>query len=524
MKMRIPGLVARAVKATSGVMLLALLSSAPAAAQSGPVIKTGYGDVQGIVDGGVIAFKGIPYAAPPVGDLRWRAPKSPAAWQGVRSGNAFGSGCIALPGVPSEFGGDPRSHSEDCLYLNVWTKRAESGAKLPVLVWIHGGAYVFGSGGVDLYDGAALASKGAVVVTINYRLMQLGFFAHPALEAENPGGPVNFGLLDQIEALWWVKRNITAFGGDAGNVTIMGQSAGAKSVLVLMASPLARGLFHKAIAESFYILPEAKRAKAVEAGVKTAEALGLDKATATDLRAVPAEKFAALKGKVLSTSPVAISGDAVLPRSIQATFSDGKQAAVPLIVGSTSDDIGVAAAFGIDTTEVLKKLGAAGYLVRAIYPGVKDDAQLARFAGRDVVFTMPVRWVADRHSRRAPVYRFYWDYVTEKNRPKHLNGADHGAEVPYVLGTLDVSTATKDIATDRDRKIARQASEYWFQFARTGRPAGKGNPNWPGHTVARDWTLVVGDETKAKRSFMRARLNVLLGVARIASIVFRRNE
>ena len=365
-----------------------------------------------------------------------------------------------------------------------------------------------------------------MVVTINYRMMQLGYFAHPALEAESPGGPVNFGLLDQIEALRWVKRNITAFGGDPRNVTIMGQSAGAKSVLALMVSPLARGLFHKAIAESFYILPEATRAKGVEAGVKTAQALGLDgvKTTAVELRAVPAEKFAALKGKGLSTSPVAVAGDAALPQTIQAAFSAGKQAAVPLIVGSTSDDIGVASAFGIDPAILLKKLGAAGFLVRVLYPGVKDDAELGRLAARDVVFTMPVRWVADRHSRRAPVWRYYWDYVAENNRGKHPKGADHGGEIPYVLGTLDVTTATKDIATDRDRKIARYGSEYWFQFARTGRPMGKDNPNWPGHTVARDWTLVVADETKAKRSFMRARLNVLLGVSRIASAIFRRSD
>jgi para-nitrobenzyl esterase len=153
-----------------------------------------------------------------------------------------------------------------------------------------------------------------------------------------------------------------------------------------------------------------------------------------------------------------------------------------------------------------------------LYPGVKDDAELGRLAARDVIFTMPVRWVADRHSRRAPVFRFYWDYVTEKNRPKYTKGADHGAEVPYVLGTLDVSTATKDIATDRDRSVARQASEYWFQFARTGRPGSKGIPNWPRHSTALDWTLVVAaDETKARRNFMRPRLNVLLGVTRLVA-------
>ncbi len=498
--------------------------SGPALAQDAPAVRTQSGDVQGVSEHGVLVFKGIPYAAPPVGDLRWRAPRAPAAWPGVRKAHVAGSGCVALPGVPSEFGGDPGPHSEDCLYLNVWTPKAEAGARLPVMVWIHGGAYVFGSGGIDLYSGAPLASRGAVVVTLNYRLMQLGFFAHPALERENPGGPVNFGLLDQIEALKWVRNNIARFGGNPGNVTILGQSAGAKSVLALFASPMARGLFHKGIAQSSYVLPEATRIKAVEAGIKAADALGLPgpEATAEELRAVPAERFAALKGKGLSTSPVPVQGDQVLPKTIQQVFAAGTQAAVPLIIGSTSDDIGVASAFGVDPAAVLKRLGAAGILVRVLYPGVRDDAELARQASRDVVFTMPVRWIADAHAKRAPAWRFYFDYVTVKNRPKFPNGADHGAEVPYVLGTVDLFSGTKDIATEQDRALARRMSGYWFQFARTGKPAADGAPAWENHRARQDRTLVVGDEIEMERNFMRTRLNILLGVTRFLNRVLGR--
>jgi para-nitrobenzyl esterase len=492
-------------------------------AQDAPAVATQSGPVQGVGEHGVLVYKGIPYAAPPVGDLRWRAPRPPAAWHETRKADAFGKGCIAVPGVPSEFGGDPGPHSEDCLYLNVWTSKAEAGAKLPVMVWFHGGAYVFGSGSLDLYSGVPLAKRGAVVVTINYRLMQLGFFAHPALERESPGGPVNFGLLDQIEALKWVRANIAKFGGDPGNVTIFGQSAGGKSVLALFASPLARGLFHKGIAQSSYILPEAKRAKAVEAGIKTVDALGLPgpDATVEQLRTLPAEKFATLKGKGLSTSPVPVQGDVVLPYSIQEAFTKGWEARLPLIVGSTGDDISVAAAFGVDPDQLLKRLGAAGFLLRVLYPGERGP-ELARHAARDVVFTMPVRWLADAHATRASTWRYYFDHVTVANQAKFPNGAEHGAEVPYVLGTLDLFSGTKDIAVEQDRAVARVMNSYWFEFARTGNPRADGAPPWPSHQAKRDRTLFVDDKIEVDDNFMRGRLNILLGVTRFLTHLFGR--
>jgi para-nitrobenzyl esterase len=506
------------------LVLLSLVPAARAQAQGGTVVRTQSGDVGGLVERGVLAYKGIPYAAPPVGDLRWLEPRPATAWQGVRKADAYGRGCIATPGIPEDFGGDPGPHSEDCLYLNVWTPKADAAAKLPVLVWIHGGAYLFGSGAVNIYNGAPLASKGAVVVTMNYRLAQLGFFAHPSLEKENPKGPVNFGLLDQIAALEWVQRNIAGFGGDPGNVTLLGQSAGGKSVLALFAAPLARGLFHKGVALSSYIVPDAPRAKAVEVGTKVAVALGLRgaDATAADLRAVPAERFNEIKGQGLSNAPVPISGDTALPQSIQATFAAGEEAPLPLILGNTSDDASVVMAFGVDPVAVLKRLGAAGFLVRALYPGVKDDTDLAWQATRDLVFTMPVRWIADRHSARAPTWRYYFDYTAVKVRSKYANGVPHGSEVPYFLNTVDIFEGTKDILTPEDREVARRASDYVFEFARTGKPAASDSPAWASHGARQDRTLVFGTTVAEQSNFMRARMNIFLGVSRVLEKVLGR--
>jgi para-nitrobenzyl esterase len=510
-------------------VLAMALCSAVAQAQNkneAATVKTRLGQVQGIVENGIAAFKGIPYAAPPIGNMRWREPKPAAPWSGLRQANAYSAACIQVPGLSAENGGDPGRLSEDCLYLNIWTPRADHLAKLPVIVWIHGGAYVFGAGGLPVYDGQPMAKKGAVFVSVNYRLAQLGFFAHPALEKENPGGVTNFGLLDQITALKWVQANIAAFGGDPGNVTIMGQSAGGKSVLALYASPLARGLFHKGVAMSSYVVPDTTRAKALEVGTKVADALGLNgaKATAAELRAVPAERFGPIKGQGLSNAPVPIRGDKVLPQSIESTFAAGREAAVPLIVGNTSNDSSVVAAFGIDAGEVLKRLGAAGFLVKVLYPGVKDDADLARQVARDLVFTMPVRAIADRHAKRAPTWRYYFDYVTVKQRPDFANGVGHGAEIPYFLDTGDIFEGTRAIFTDADRALARRASDYLFAFARDGRPSAPGAPPWPSDTRVRDRTMVFSGNVEVERRFMRARLNVMIGASKIAGRLLARRK
>ena len=485
--------------------------------QGPPVVHTREGDVQGAVDRGVFSYRGIPYAAPPVGGLRWKEPRAAASWQGVRRADTFGNACIQTPGLSQANGGDPGPLSEDCLYLNVWTPKADSSARLPVMVWIHGGAYIFGSGSVEIYNGSPLAKKGAVVVTLNYRLGQLGFFAHTSLEKESPGGPANFGLLDQIAALQWVQRNIEQFGGDPRNVTIFGQSAGAKSVLSLFASPMARGLFQKGIAMSSYGLPDATRERAIDAGARAASALGLAGANATmeQLRAVPAEKFGQLKGQEVSTSPVPISGDNVLPESLQDVFAAGKEAPLPLILGNTSDDSSVVVAFGVNPEELLGKLGASHIFVKALYPGVRDQQELGRQVVRDAVFTMPVRWIADRHAKLAPTWRYYFDYTAVRNRPKFPNGVPHGSEIIYPLDTGDIYEGTRDIFTDADRDYAGRVSGYWFEFARTGKPASPRGPEWVSDTLLRDRTMVFGRTIHQQPNFMKARLNAFIGATKI---------
>ena len=489
-----------------------------------PTVRTQSGEVQGIAERGVCAFKGIPYAAPPVGPLRWKEPQPATNWQGVRSANKFGNACIQTPGLSEANGGSPGTLSEDCLYLNVWSPKIDSFARLPVMVWIHGGAYIFGSGSLDIYNGAPLATKGTVVVTINYRLGQLGFFAHPALERESPGGPANFGLLDQIAALRWVQNNIQQFGGDSRNITIFGQSAGAKSVMALLASPLARGLFHKGIAMSSPGLPDAPRSKAVEAGTNAATALGLPGAHANmeQLRSAPAEKFATLKGQDISPGPVPIAGDTVLPQSIQDTFAAGKEAPVPLILGNTSDDASVVLAFGVDPGEVIKKLGASGIFVKALYPGVRDQGELGRQVARDLVFTMPVRWAADRHSKRALTWRYYFDYTAVNDRPKFPYGVPHGSEIVFALGTSDVYQDTRTVFMDSDRQYARKVSDYWFTFAHDGKPTSAGAPRWLNDTAGLDRTMIFGPLTQLQSNFMKARLNVFIGASKILGAVLAR--
>jgi para-nitrobenzyl esterase len=519
----------------AGVLLLTVVTGASAlgdravaqraSGESGPAFSIDSGPIQGAMDGDVFTFKGIPYAEPPTGDRRWRAPQPVASWTNVRKANAYGSACIQVPGLSAANGGEPGPLSEDCLYLNVWTPSLQTSAKLPVIVWIHGGAYIFGAGGLPIYTGAPLAKRGAIVVNVNYRLAQLGFFAHPAIEKSDPGGPANFGLLDQISALKWVQRNIERFGGDPGNVTIMGQSAGAKSVLALYASPLARGLFHKGVALSSYVVPDVTRAKAGDVGIKVASALGLDGANASieDLRRVPAERFGQLKGQGLSNSPVLIAGDEALPRSVEDIFSAGKEASLPLIVGSTSDDVSVVTAFGFQPKTVLDKLGLAKVLVRVLYPKAKDDDQVARQTTRDLVFTMPARWIADRHSKIAPTWRYYFDYTPVRSRPKFPDGVPHGSELPYALNTVDIFEGTKDIVIDRDRRFSRTVSEYWLQFARSGRPSSKLGPSWPDHRRGQDRTMIFADEIAVQSNFMRPRLDVFIGVTKIIDTILKRD-
>ena len=465
-----------------------------------PAAGTVSGPVQGIVENEVAVFRGLPFAAPPVGDLRWRAPQPVPPWSSVRQAAAFAPSCPQKRGLSLEGGGDPGKLDEDCLYLNVFTPRAEPGAKLPVMVWIHGGALIFGGGGLALYDASALARRGVVVVTINYRLGPLGFFAHPALDRESPAGPINFGLLDQIAALNWVRQNIGAFGGDPDRVTVFGQSAGAQSVLALMASPLAAGLFGSAIAESPYGLPSHNRAHARATGTAIATAVGLPGAQAgmDALRRIPAARLASLEGKALSLAPGFVVGDAAVPAPLLEAFQQGREAAVPLIIGSNSDDASVAIAFGVEPAQLVRKLGRARVLLQPLYPGVEDAGQLGREVARDVVFTAFARRIAYLHSRKSATWRYYFSHA----------GAGHGAEVPYVFGTVRQCGCLGGPATPLDLAVEDRLGGRWAAFAISGKPDG-GVP-WPPDNRLRGLVLEIGEQETPRPAFMSRRLNALI--------------
>ena len=502
------------------VTLLSALLSPVAHAAEDPPRATTSGPLEGVRSDSLDVFRGIPFASPPVGSLRWRAPQPVPPWRGVRSAAAFGSACQQMAGLSLENGGDPGPLSEDCLYLNVWTPRAEPGARLPVMVWFHGGALIFGAGSLKLYDGVALARQGVVVVTINYRLGPLGYFVHPALDRAAPRGPANFGLLDQMAALRWVQRNIEAFGGDPQQVTLFGQSAGAQSVLALMVSPMSRGLFQRAVAQSPYGMPSHSRDQARQTGVRVATALGLpgERATLAQLRRVPAEQIARLQGKGLSLAPSPIIGDAALPQSILATFQAQQQAKVPLVIGSNSDEASVAVLMGLEPAALMKKLGAARILVRPMYPGITndiDDAELGRQVVRDVGFTAFARRIAVLHSKTTPTWRHYFSHVPQQARALKPGGAAHGDEVTAVFGSGDLCACLPTPLTDADREVGRRLAERWVAFPKAGDPAvvaSASTPGWPRDSRWRPVVLEFGEQQTVQPDFMKNRLNRFIGV------------
>ncbi len=487
-----------------------------------PRVKINSGEIKGARANNLYVFKGIPFAAPPVGALRWREPQPVAAWNDVRDATTFGSAC-PQPTAKIQGAGTANAQSEDCLYLNVWTPTTDAHAKLPVMVWIHGGALVVGDGGQPWFDGAALAERGAVVVTLNYRLGPLGFFSHPALDQAYPNGTVNFGLLDEIAALKWVQENIAQFGGDPNNVMIFGESAGAQSVLALFASPLAQGLFHKGIAESAYGIPSATRAKALAAGIQVADALGLDGANATleQLRAAPAEKLASLNQKGMTLAPGFVVGDAALPEPLLDTFQKGQQAAVPLIIGSNSDEATVVASFGVDPAEVIKQMGAFKIALKPLYPGVNDNETLGRELIRDLIFTAFAKRISDLHSARAPSWRYYFDYIPQNLRGKEP-GVPHGGEIPFVFDTGTLAPETKTYFAAADEEMAKRVGAYWFEFARSSGPNPNGQPAWAQNDAKNDNTMVFGDTIALQQDFLRARLNVFGDLLNVLGKILRR--
>ena len=493
-------------------LVLALLVALPMVCLAqAPMVTTASGPVQGLDLDGIDVFRGIPFAAPPVGALRWREPQSVQKWTALRQATAAGPSCIQQRGMSLENGGDPGRLDEDCLYLNVFSPRLERPARLPVMVWIHGGALIFGSGGLPIYDASALARRDVVVVTINYRLGALGFFNHPALDRESPGGPVNFGLLDQIAALRWVRSNIEAFGGDPARVTIAGQSAGAQSVLALMASPLAAGLFSGAIAQSPYGIPSHSRAKAQETGVALATAMGLAgaRASAASLRRIPADRLAE-RGQKISLAPSFIVGDEAIPMPLLEAFQKGREHAVPLIIGNNSADASVVESFGVDPAVLVQKMGKARILVRSLYPGVSDPSQLGREVARDALFTAFGRRIAYLHSTKAPTWRYYFSHAG----PDASSGVVHGGEVPFVLGTLEGCQCLGRPVTPLDQAVERRTGDRWAAFVRTHKPAG--DVEWPMDDRRRGQVLEIGDEETVRPGFMAPRLNAFIAALNFA--------
>ena len=470
-------------------------------------VKVDGGSLHGALKGGVQNFRGVPYAAAPVGVLRWRAPQSVAAWAGVRDATNFGAACPQAT-APDLIDGAAAQMSEDCLSLNIWAP-AHTQRPAPVMVWVHGGGNASGAGSKRYYDGTAFARDGIVLVSINYRLGVLGFFAHPVLTAEaGRGEPLaNFGLMDQVAALKWVRKNIGGFGGDAKNVTLFGESAGGEDILALMTAPSAQGLFEKAIVESgggWAHLPTLAEAE-VE-GSKMAGALGLGGGvTAEKMRNVPAEAVVKLAPNGIGL----VMDGRLLPSNPTRVFAQGRAAHVPLMIGSNDYEGSLMDAYDVKTSEVLGKFsGAELAQARAFYgSGMSDDA-LARALFRDLNFAGPARWVARQSSGSAPVFLYRFTYVRQRQMGR-VAGASHGSEIPYVFDSWQQAPMQGTFLGPRDQAEVGVLHKAWVAFAVAGTPAYAGGPVWPAYRSASDELFEFGSEAAGVRGGEGGKLDFL---------------
>lgn len=467
--------------------VFAIMLAAPAAAEEAPIADAAAGRVQGVAVGDVHVFRGVPYARAPVGERRWRPPVRLPRWRGVRDATQYGAACMQ----PASRFFDYPAMSEDCLFLNIWTPANARNA--PVLVWIHGGSLTNGSGGDAIFDGARFAERGVIVVSINYRLGALGWLAHPELSAESAANVSgNYGLLDQIESLRWVRRNIRAFGGDRRNVTIAGESAGALSVMYLMAAPDARGLFHRAIAQSAYMITMPELRSAPYADWPAAEAFGvhvaahLGAADLTQLRAMSADTI--VQGIAGSGYfPLGVIDGRTLPRQLVDTFDRGEQARVPLLAGFNEGEIrslrfllppppADAASY---ESEIRNRYGDLAETFLARYPA--DDISESMLATtRDAMYGWTAERLAARQSELGvPSFLYFFDH----GYPAADEGgfrAFHAAEIPFVFGTIAETPPYWPAIpqTAQERRLSDAMLSYWASFARDGAPRAEGEAHW----------------------------------------------
>lgn len=451
--------------------IMASIQPALAAPPSPTEVTVESGALRGTESDGVVAFKGIPFAAPPVGPLRWRAPHPAAKWDGVRDASAYGHDCMQLP-FPSDAAPLGTPPSEDCLYANVWRPAAAKG-KLPVLVWIYGGGFVNGGSSPPTYSGAELAKQGILFFSFNYRLGRFGTFGHPQLTAENADGGMfaNYGYMDQIAALKWVQRNIGAFGGDPANVTIVGESAGGMSVHAMVTSPLTKGLFTRAVVQSGAgrsgMLGEATPASLDKAILAFAQSKGIaadDPKALEKLRALPAEQI--VDGLNLATlfsgrqaeqptfgSPIA---DGTIAVDAETAYRTGSFNHVPMMIGATSDDIG----------------GKTGPMVE----GARHAARLTTAKG-------------------VPTYYYRFSYVAESARTSETKGAGHATDIPFFFNTEAIKYGAA--TTARDKAAGKATSAYLVNFVKTGNPNGPGLPTWKPYEKATNPMLDISDKGTA---------------------------
>ena len=478
-------------------------------ARAPETVRTDLGQLSGArLPGGVTAFLGVPFAAPPVGDLRWRPPQSASPWTGVRKADHFGASCMQneagsrLPWTEEFMTQGPIS--EDCLFLNLWTAAGAASAKLPVMFWIYGGGFNEGSGQVAVYDGAGLAKKGVIFVSVNYRVGPLGFLVHPDLSRESEHHVSgNYGILDQIAALQWVHRNIAAFGGDPRQVTIFGQSAGALSVVALMKSPLAKGLFARAIAESGPGLiggrggAQATLADREQAGVRWAEAKGAH--SLAELRALSPDEIFKSMGRGGPPSPNQPVADGwVLP----APGAAPPQNEAPILLGMVADDIGVSAGNAAQKPTVASyeeaaknKYGEKADEFLKLYPVKSDDdvAAMLKTAARDQARVSIDLWSANQVKLSGKVYTYFFDRVLPW--PEHPEfGAFHTSDVPYVFENLDLTGHPVEAV---DHKVSDAVSSYWMNFAAKGDPNGKSLAHWPAYMPGVHKTMELGEKMGA---------------------------